>query len=71
MVLYTVGLKATFWNMNSTVWVVWGAQSIKKQNQFEFLLATFLGGFFSFSWAKFLLSFIYNIVAFPLKSCLT
>jgi hypothetical protein len=30
-VLYTVGLKTTFWNMNSFVWAVWAAQGSKEK----------------------------------------
>ena len=33
-VLYTVGLEATFWNMNSSVWAGWAAQGSKKKNGF-------------------------------------
>ena len=47
-VLCTVGLSATFWNMNFSVWSVLAAQG---RNQFEFFLATF-EFFFNFSRAK-------------------
>ena len=30
-VLYTVGLWATFWNMNSSVWAEWAAQGSKEK----------------------------------------
>ena len=29
--LYTVGLQATFWNMNSSVWAIWAAQGSKEK----------------------------------------
>ena len=35
-VLYTVGLQATFWSMNSSAWAVWAAQAVrKKKSGFE------------------------------------
>ena len=30
-VLYTVGLQATIWNMNSSVWAIWAAQGSKEK----------------------------------------
>jgi hypothetical protein len=38
--------------MNSSVWVVWAAQAVKKKSGFEFFWATFEGGFFNFLLAK-------------------
>ena len=32
-VLYTVGLWAKFWNMNSSVWIVWAAQGSKEKKK--------------------------------------
>ena len=29
-VLYAVGLKATFWNMNFSVWAVWAVRAVRK-----------------------------------------
>ena len=39
---YTVGLQATFWNMNSSVWAIWAAQAVRKKTVV----------FFNFLWAK-------------------
>ena len=30
-VLYTIGLLATFWNMNSSAWAIWAAQAVRKK----------------------------------------
>ena len=30
-VLYPVGQKATFWNMNSSVWAVWAVGAVRKK----------------------------------------
>ena len=49
-VLYTVGLQATFWNMNSSVWAVWAAMAVRKKKWIFW--ATFEVGFFNFLWAK-------------------
>ena len=46
--LHTVGLKATFWNMNSSVWVIWAELAVRKKSEFEFFWATFEVGFFNF-----------------------
>ena len=29
-------IQSTFWNMNSSVWVVWAAQAVRKKSGFEF-----------------------------------
>ena len=55
-VLYTVGLKSTFWKTNPSVWVVLAAQG-SNEEKIEYFIATFEGGFFNFLWAKKLLTF--------------
>ena len=30
-VLYTVGLQATFWNMNSSVWAIWAMLAVREK----------------------------------------
>ena len=35
-VLYTVGLQATFCNMNSSVWAIWAVLAVRKKSGFEF-----------------------------------
>ena len=51
-VLCTVGLQATFWNMNSSVMFVRAAQGSNKENELSISEELFKGGFFNFSWAK-------------------
>ena len=51
-VLYTVSQYATFWNRNSSVWVVGAVRAVRKKSGFEEFWATFEGGFFNFLWAK-------------------
>ena len=51
-VLYTVGRKATFWNMISSVWAVWAGRAERKKSGFEEFWATFEGVFFNFKWNR-------------------
>ena len=73
LVLYTVGLCATFWNMFGlwTVWTVWTSQGSKEQNQLKFFLATFEGGFFNFSDGKKIYIYFLKYCSIHTKRCLS
>jgi hypothetical protein len=46
-------------------------RAARKNNNFEYFLATFEGGFFNFSWAKKNKIIFKDIAGSALKSCLT
>ena len=52
LVLHTVGLYATFWNMNCSVWDVWTVRAVREKSGFEEFWATFEGVFFNLLWSK-------------------
>ena len=66
--IYVVGLKAIFWNMNSSVWAIWAAQGSKvKKVDLSFseqlvVFSTFCGQ------KKILFFFFENIVGSAIKS---
>ena len=61
--LYTVGLKATFWNMNSSFWAVWAALGSKEKKWIWVFLSNFWGWFFQHFVGK-------NNSIFFLKNCI-
>ena len=66
-VLYTVGLYAIFWKMNSSVWVIWAAQASNKDEKNWVFLTSICGWFFQLLVDIFFFNISKNIVASALK----